>query len=62
LKEKYARGKELGPIVQECRQKISGITSKIEQLRKENAMRGMVDENGEIKETPEMTSLYHQLG
>ena len=32
---------------------IKGLTNKIEQIRKENALRGLVDENGEVMRTPE---------
>lgn len=51
LKEKYGRGKELGNGVNESRNMIKQLTNKIEQIRKENAMRGLVDENGEIMKT-----------
>lgn len=53
LKEKYARGKELGNDVNDSRNLIKQLTNKIEQIRKENAMRGMVDANGEILKTAE---------
>jgi len=43
LKDKYARGKELGNDVNDSRNGIKSITGKIEQIRKENAMRGLVD-------------------
>jgi kinesin family protein 6/9 len=48
LKEKYSRGKQLGIEVNDSREKIKSLTNKIEQIRKENAMRGNVDSNGEI--------------
>ncbi len=57
LKEKYARGKQLGFEVNDSRDKIKSLTNKIEQIRKENAMRGNVDANGEIVQTPEEISL-----
>jgi hypothetical protein len=54
LKEKYARGKELGNDVNESRNAIKSLTNKIEQIRKENAMRGLVDpSSGEVLKTPE---------
>jgi len=53
LKEKYALGKRLGQSVNDARNVIKDCTNKIEQLRIENAMRGMVDENGEILSSPE---------
>jgi hypothetical protein len=36
---------------------IKTLTNKIEQIRKENAMRGLVDANGEIIKTPEEDEL-----
>jgi len=57
LKEKYARGKELGNDVNESRNKIKALTNKIEQIRKENAMRGLVDASGEVLKTPEEEQL-----
>ena len=53
LKEKYAKGKQLGQDVNQSRQIIKKLTAEIEQIRKQNAMRGMVDENGEIIKTEE---------
>lgn len=53
LKEKFGRGKELGTIVNDSRNKIKTLTNQIEQIRKENAMRGFVDENGEVIRTKE---------
>ena len=53
LKEKYGRGKQLGSEVNKSRQLIKQYTGDIEQIRKQNAMRGLVDENGEIMKTPE---------
>lgn len=53
LKEKFARGKQLGQQVNESRQLIKEYTNQIEQIRKQNAMRGLVDDNGEIIKTQE---------
>jgi len=53
LKEKYGRGKQLGQDVNTTRTQIKDLTNQIEQIRKQNAMRGMVDDNGEIMKTPE---------
>ena len=53
LKEKYAKGKQLGQDVNQSRQTIKSLTAEIEQIRKQNAMRGLVDENGEIIKTDE---------
>ena len=54
LKEKYQRGKDLGAQVNQSRNLIKQYTSEIEQIRKQNAMRGLVDQNtGEIIKTAE---------
>ena len=53
LKEKYGRGKQLGQAVNQSRQMIKQYTGEIEQIRKQNAMRGLVDDNGEIIKTEE---------
>ena len=53
LKDKYKRGKELGQEVNQSRNLIKKYSSQIEEIRKQNAMRGLVDENGEIIKTPE---------
>ena len=62
LKEKYARGKELGNDVNESRNAIKSLTNKIEQIRKENAMRGMIDAGtGEVMKTPEEEQIQVQI-
>lgn len=62
LKEKYARGKELGNDVNESRNAIKALTNKIEQIRKENAMRGMIDAGtGEVIKTPEEEQMQAQI-
>jgi kinesin family member 6/9 len=62
LKDKYARGKELGNEVNESRNGIKNLTNKIEQIRKENAMRGLVDPStGEVLKTPEEEALQLQV-
>ena len=48
LKEKYSRGKHLGQQVNESRTLIKKYSSQIEEIRKQNAMRGLIDANGEI--------------
>ena len=53
LKEKIGRGKHLGGNVNKTRGEIKDLTNQIEQIRKQNAMRGMLDDNGEIIKTPE---------
>ena len=61
LKEKYGRGKQLGGSVNNSRQAIKDLTNQIEQIRKQNALRGMVDENGEIERTKEEDQLQSQI-
>ncbi|CDW78814.1 UNKNOWN [Stylonychia lemnae] len=61
LKQKYSRGKELGNMVNESRDQIKVLTNKIEQIRKENAMRGQVDSNGEIIQTPEELNMQQKI-
>ena len=60
LKEKFAEGKALGFAVNESRNMVKELTNKIEQIRKENAMRGLVDDKGEIIKTPEEEQLQMQ--
>lgn len=57
LKEKYARGKALGQSVNDIRNQIKDLTNQIEQIRKQNALRGLVDDNGEVIRTPEENQL-----
>ena len=61
LKDKYARGKQLGQLVNQSRGLIKQYTGDIEQIRKQNAMRGLVDENGEIVKTPEEDSIQEKI-
>lgn len=61
LKEKYARGKQLGGDVNQSRTLIKRYSSQIEEIRKQNAMRGMIDENGEIIKTPEEEQLQGEI-
>ena len=61
LKDKYKRGKELGQEVNQSRNLIKKYSSQIEEIRKQNAMRGLVDENGEIIKTPEEQQLQEQV-
>lgn len=61
LKDKYARGKYLGQEVNTSRQMIKQLSSQIEEIRKQNAMRGLIDENGEIQKTPEEDKLQAQI-
>lgn len=61
LKQKYSRGKQLGSSVNQSRTLIKQFTGQIEQIRKQNAMRGLVDENGEIIKTPEEDQIQGKI-
>jgi kinesin family protein 6/9 len=61
LKDKYSRGKQLGISVNNNRQQIKELTNKIEQIRKQNALRGMVDESGELLKTDEEDKLQQEI-
>lgn len=61
LKEKYGRGKHLGASVNHTRSKIKDLTNQIEAIRKQNALRGMVDDNGEIVRTEDENALQLQI-
>ena len=52
-----AKGKNLGRDVQVSRDAVKNLTNKVEQIRKENALRGNVDHNGDIVRTPEEDEL-----
>ena len=61
LKEKYGRGKALGQSVNATRTQIKDLTNQIEQIRKQNALRGMVDDNGELVRTEEEDALQGRI-
>ena len=61
LKDKYSRGKQLGGNVNTTRQAIKDLSNQIEQIRKQNALRGLVDENGEIERTKEEDELQAKI-
>ena len=61
LKEKYARGKQLGGNVNQTRQSIKDLTNQVEQIRKQNALRGMVDDNGELVRTEEEDQIQAKI-
>ena len=61
LKEKYGRGKQLGTNVNQTRLQIKNLTNQIEQIRKQNALRGMVDDNGELVRTEEEDQFQSQI-
>ena len=62
LKERYARGKELGNDVNDSRNQIKSLTNKIEQIRMENARRGDIDPaTGEVRKSSEEEALQVQV-
>ena len=61
LKEKYARGKYLGQEVNVSRGGIKKLSGQIEEIRKQNAMRGLIDENGELQKTPEEDQIQARI-
>ncbi len=61
LKDKYTRGKQLGQEVHLSREVMKKLTGDIEQIRRQNAMRGLVDENGEIMSTPEEKEIQAKI-
>ena len=61
LKEKYKYGKELGIDVNLKRDKIKELVSKIEQIRKENALKGLIDSSNNVIVSEEETKLQEQV-
>eukprot|EP00831_Metopus_contortus_P067136 TRINITY_DN59887_c0_g1_i1.p1 TRINITY_DN59887_c0_g1~~TRINITY_DN59887_c0_g1_i1.p1 ORF type:complete len:217 (+),score=33.04 TRINITY_DN59887_c0_g1_i1:246-896(+) len=61
LKQKFADGKKLGSELNEKRALLKNLTNKLEDLRKDNALRGLVDKNGEIIRTEEEDQLQQQI-
>ena len=45
----------------QTRSSIKDLTNQIEQIRKQNALRGMVDDNGELVRTPEEDQLQSKI-
>ena len=61
LKEKYGRGKQLGQSVNESRTMIKKFSGQIEEIRKQNAMRGLIDANGELQKTDEEDQIQGRI-
>ena len=61
LKGKFEQGKRLGQEINLAREKVQKLTNQLENLRKDNALRGMVDKNGEIIRTPEEDKLLNEI-
>ncbi|CAG9334654.1 unnamed protein product [Blepharisma stoltei] len=61
LKEKIQRAKDLTVIINGARGRIESIKNEIEQLRKENALQGLVDKNNVPLEHPREEGMRNQL-
>jgi len=61
LKEKMNEGKNTGRDAKEIKDEMRSLTSKIEELRREKAMRGMVDDSGNIMKSDEEDQLQTKL-
>jgi kinesin family protein 6/9 len=61
LKKKFEQGKRLGQEINQAREKVQKLTNQLESLRTDNALRGMVDKNGEIIRTPEEEKLLNEI-
>lgn len=53
LKKKMVEGKSTGLVAKDIKDKMKVYTQQLEQMMKEMAMKGEVDENGEVKQSPE---------
>ena len=61
LKEKMVEGKNTGIDAKNVKDRMKIITSKIEELRREKAMKGMVDGDGNIMKSEEEDELQDEL-
>jgi len=61
LKEKYAIGKELGIAVNNSRNAINRIKNEIEELRKERALLGMVNNENDVIKHPDEDRLTNEI-
>mmetsp|Transcript_10295 Transcript_10295/g.11532 ORF Transcript_10295/g.11532 Transcript_10295/m.11532 type:complete len:99 (-) Transcript_10295:99-395(-) len=61
LKEKMIEGKNTGVEAKNIKDDMRVITGKIEELRREKAMRGLVDADGNIMKSEEEDELQSQL-
>ena len=61
LKEKMVEGKRMGQEGKAVKDKIHRLTNKIEEIRKEKAMRGLVDADGNIMKSDEEDELQEEL-
>ena len=53
LKDKFNRGKHLGQVVNDSRNKINEIKNQIEELRKQQVLLGISDPNNQSKHPDE---------
>jgi kinesin family protein 6/9 len=61
LKEKYARGKDLGTLVDNSRNMINRLKNQIEELRKERALQGLVNNTNEVIKHPDEDKLTNEI-
>jgi hypothetical protein len=61
LKDKIAKGKVTGVRAKELKEEMKHITAKIEEIRREKAMRGLVDDEGNIMKSDEEDELQSKL-
>lgn len=61
LKTKMIEGKNTGVEAKEIKDEMRVLTSKIEEIRREKAMRGMVDDDGNIEKSEEEEELQTHL-
>ena len=57
LKQKMDKGRALGPELAKCRQQKNTVQAKLEQIRREYAMMGKVDAEGNILQDAELDRL-----
>ena len=61
LKEKMGFGKQLGMSTKRIQDQMKHLTNKIEEIRRENAMRGLVDASGNIMQSEDEEALQGEL-
>jgi kinesin family member 6/9 len=61
LKDKYKQGKELGMAINSKINRIKELTNKLEQIRKENALKGLIDSANNVIQTEEMSGIQDEI-
>ncbi len=61
LKEKYAKGKEMGLVVNNARNTINKLKNEIEELRKERALQGLINNENDIIKHPDEEKLSNEI-